>query len=485
MLPPEKSLCQYLYELALRTPNRHMVGDECGWMTASRLMTSAASVCAQLSSCGVKPGDLIGLQAQRQAQTVAVLFGIRLLGAVAVLTDPHQKPELTLQSCAEQIDVPFYLTREDAGDYLLCSKNTSRIIRPGLPAPMPAYAQLQGDCRAPGFIIFTSGSTGKSKAVTLSDRNLIANLLDSAPIGGYRQDDIALGALPLDHVFGLVLTAGVAVLGYAMYMPLHTDVHSILTAIAQEKITRMNGVPSLYLAMAAAAEAYPVDSLRVGFIGGAPVTREQFLYIEQALDMTLVPVYGMSECIGISCGDYREDAQLRCSTVGRVYSMNSVRLLAEDASPVLSGQSGEIWVNGPARMVGYWPEIMDPQAYLPTGDLGYLTEDGHLVITGRKKEIMIRNGKNISPLRIEAALLSLEGVDAAAVVGLPDEIQGEVPFAMVVGTPDWDSLRKLLPKNELPVGILCTRALPMTPTGKPDKQEIRRQLLQWREHGMA
>lgn len=138
------------------------------------------------------------------------------------------------------------------------------------------------------------------------------------------------------------------------------------------------------------------------------------------------------------------------------------------------------------RMLGYFrdPEAtraaIDADGFLHTGDLGYLDGDGILHITGRIKEIIIRNGVNLSARRIEEALLSVPGVSAAAVVGIPDAKQGEVPAAMAVSDRTevelLADLAEKLPKNEIPIRIWLTESIPLTHSGKPDKQTIRKLL---------
>jgi fatty-acyl-CoA synthase/long-chain acyl-CoA synthetase len=246
----------------------------------------------------------------------------------------------------------------------------------------------------------------------------------------------------------------------------------------------MNGVTSLYLAMSDRSREYDLSSLRAGFIGGAPWTQEQFYKIEASLGITLIPVYGMSECIGISCASYLDPVEKRSGGVGRFYSMNIGKIISEDGSESPQGTEGEICTCGPSRMLGYYGEPLEENDLIPTGDIGYLDDSDTLHITGRKKEIIICNGNNLSPLRIEQALLSIPGVSAAAVVGLPDEVKGEVPWAMVVYPGEIEMelfplLKKLLTKNELPAGILSVDALPMTTSGKPDKQNIREVLGKW------
>ena len=325
----------------------------------------------------------------------------------------------------------------------------------------------------------------------LSQGNLVSNLLDSAPLGGYSEDDIALGALPLDHVFGLALLTGAVVLRHRLYLTAASAPEELLQIIAREKITRMNGVPSLYLAMAKKAWADEARTLRVGYIGGAPWTAEQFQHIESALGMTLVPVYGMSECIGISCASYRSSQAARMAGVGPFYPANRGKIVREDGAEALPGEEGEVCVCGPMRMLGYHdPEqsaqAIDTDGFLHTGDLGCVDASGVLHLTGRKKDIIIRNGVNLSPRRIEEALLAQPGVRAAAVVGLPDKVYGELPWAAVVYVGNslsrvMDGLSEYLPKNELPEGILRLDALPMTGSGKPDKPAVKELIQQWRK----
>jgi len=479
MKPSYIPISQYLSDLCTHYPRKKLFGGPKGWLPAGQVLHLVQSTAQQLNAAGITAGSCVALKMERNVEAVLILLALRMLGAVAVLTDPHTEPEACLAACADPVQVEASITHNGSGWFLL--RNGKEPIQLSLHADCDGQSiSYHAEARAPGYVIFTSGSTGKTKAVVLSDFNLINNLIEAQPLGDYRDEDIALGALPLDHVFGLVLLLGTLVLGYSLYLPEHTNIPSILTAIHDEHITRMNGVPSLYLAMAEQKDGYDLRSLRVGFLGGAPTTQEQFRYIENTLGMTLVSAYGMSECIGITSSDAREPSSIRGAGVGRFYSMNTGVILNEDGIPVPDGQIGEVCINGPTRMWGYWGQKMEEDALLHTGDLGYLDENGILHLTGRKKELIIRNGRNLSPRKIEDALLSLPGVQAAAVVGLPGGRAGEVPYAMVCGSVDWKVLRQLLQKNELPVGILHAECLPMTASGKPDKIQIREALLKWK-----
>lgn len=466
MNPVNRTLHEYLSEYASRHPQRKLLGDHRGWLCAARTLESVEANADHLRRLGVHRGDHVALRAYRNVETALWILALQRIGAAAVLTDPRHEIRTFLSQCPAAPDVTAVI---DGAEVTLLRTTAER--------------EGEGSALDPTLVIFTSGSTGQPKAVMLSQYNLVNNLVDSQPLGRYSPDDIALGALPLDHVFGLVLLAGVCVLGYGLFFPEKTDVAHLLACIGTQRITRMNGVPSLYLAMAEQAGEYDLSSLRAGFIGGGPYTPEQFCRIEAALDMTLIPVYGMSECIGIACGDWRDPQSLRADGAGRVYSMNTCVIRLPDGSEAAAGQTGEIWVNGPARMVGYYPQVLPPDRLLPTGDLGTLDEDGFLRITGRKKDIIIRNGINLSPKPIEDALLSIPGVSAACVVGMPHPTQGEAPWALVVSGRSarelLELLPELLPRNQIPLKLRVVAHMPMTASGKIDKSAVREVLKQW------
>lgn len=479
MNPSELTLYTYLIQYALACPEKKLLGSPAGWLNVRQTLEAVESIAWELNRLGVGAGDLVALRTFRTVESALTMLALQAVGAVGVLTDPRKEPLEYLKSCAVEIPVKAVV---DGGVFTDCATGAQTPLDV-FALPRESWADQHLSAKEPGFIIFTSGSTGKSKPVMLSQYNLVNNLVDSEPLGAYSQSDIALGALPMDHVFGLVLLAGTVVLRYAMYLPESTELHTVLSAIEREGITRMNGVPSLYLAMAEQGDRYDLSTLRAGFLGAAPSTPEQFHQMEQALGMTLISVYGMSECIGIACASSQDPWQVRATGVGPFYSMNTGKILKNDGSEAAPGEIGEICVRGPARMVGYYPERMDEATFLHTGDLGYVDAQGVLHISGRKKDIIIRNGNNLSPRKIEETMLAIPGVEAAVVVGIPNPKQGEVPCAMAVSTLAELELIALLSgrlaKNEIPVGIQIVEEIPMTASGKPDKQHIREVLSQW------
>ena len=482
MKPSSKSILAYLEELATNQPAKKLLGDESRWLDARKVLALVEHIGTAYRRMGINGGAYVALRAQRTAPTALVMLGLRAAGAVVVLTEPKQEIVRILEESEPPIPVQAVIDQMEKTVFRVSWPKEEKPPREiDLLSLAPADGSLMtSNALEPAFVIFTSGSTGTSQAVVLSESNLVNNLLDSQPLGDYTEDDVALGSVPLNHVFGLVLLAGVAVLGYGMFFPEKTDVASLMTAIESQRLTRMNGVPSLYLAMADKKADYDVSSMRAGYIGGGPVTEAQFKYIEEALGMTLIPVYGMSECIGISCASYKDSQEVRAKGVGPFYSMNTGKILRPDGTEAAVMEAGEVCVTGPARMIGYLGRPMPREELLHTGDLGYVDKTGVLHLTGRKKDIIIRNGNNLSPQKIEQAILAVPGVKAAVVVGLPDERQGEVPAAMVAVEAGIDSVSPALQKNEIPALYRFVDALPMTASGKPDRQKIKEVLTQCR-----
>ena len=466
-------LCGY----AAEEGGKRFLFDEEGAYTAAQALSRVRGLASQLWACGVRAGSCVALEAVRTKEAVLLLYALQAVGAVAVLTDPRLPAEEFLRAGGTGVRAEFVLSPRSGAWELFAADGKAQ--RADFSAPA-AFFEEGKDARAPAFIIFTSGSTGGAKAVVLCQEGMILNAADTLERGWYLPEDINIALVPVFHVFGLSLVLTAAVARHAVYFPAETDIVSVLHGIARHGVTRMNGVPSLYLMLAEASEREGValPSLRTGLIGGGPCTPEQFAYIEQKLGMTLLSVYGMSECVGISLSDHRDSFADRSGSVGRIYPLNRAHILGEGDAELPAGQEGEICVESPFRMLGYYG-IPSEEGFLRTGDLGVIDERGFLHITGRKKDIIIRNGNNVSAADIERALLSLPCVRAAAVVACRSEREGEVPCALVVLREEAGegalraSLARLLKKHEMPEKILFAAALPLTSTGKTDKQKIR------------
>lgn len=450
MSPSNKTLYEYFAEFSALRGDAVFLFDENTSYTVKKAFDISKNLASQIYACGVRRGDFVAVKADRTVKTVLVYFALQFLGAVAVMRDPRDE---------------ILENKIIADDIFTVDGETTTLKF------TDAYCivETSSDSKAPTAVIFTSGSTGNSKAVKLSQYNFINNALDTRDIGGYKSDDINMLIVPIHHVFGLALIMIAVVVRHSIFVPNKIDADYVVDCMEKYGVTRLNGVPSMYLALAARKGNRKLN-LNCGFIGGGPCTQEQFAKIENTLGIKLLPVYGMSECIGISCGSYNDSIDNRANSVGRVYSMNTVKIAGD----------GEVLVKSPAMSCGYIDsKVCDDDGWLHTGDLGCLDEDGYLHITGRKKDIIIRNGNNLSVVEIERKILSISGIKDVCVVGIPDSVCGEVPCALIVGVEHFQSevYGKVLTKIEMPARFIYTESIPLTSTGKQDKQGVRAMFL--------
>lgn len=458
-MPDNKAIFEYLKKYAEEEPDYTVFFDESVSYTAGTFFNTITALANNLYGQGIRTGDFIAIKAERNINTLLWLFAVQIMGGVALMCDPHIDIRETLVK--HNISAKKIIENEIAKVSESC-KNIDFV---------PSM-----DSRRTTIIIFTSGSTGGVKAVKLSQYAFINNAMDTASLGDYRHNDIIAALLPFHHVFAMALVFIALVLRHCVFIPVEVKTGYVCECIEKYRITRLNGVPTLYTAIAQQADKYNLSSLRCGFIGGAPCSAERFLNIENSLKITLIPVYGMSECIGISCAGFNDPVTKRTDSVGKIYSMNSVKILPD----------GEIAVKSPALFNGYLNgnDGVDEDGYLHTGDMGYIDDDGYLHINGRKKDIIIRNGVNISVTEIEKKIASLPFIKEVAVVGIHDKAFGEVPAAAVVlecgHFCDEETLRKeinkILPKYEVPEKIIFTEMLPMLSSGKIDRQTVNKQL---------
>ena len=468
--------------------------------TAQSTLWEVKCLAAQLMEAGIKTQDWIVLRATRSIDTALLFLALQAVGAAAILTDPHQTAEETLCESKTGILVTGFLTNEAAGGGLAAEGNWKLIkTSKKLEEKAIQFSQPQKDCKvslpaidtnAAAAVIFTSGSTGCAKAVQLSQYNMINHAINYGYGGCYEKSDVSAELLPMYHVFGLAVLLTALCHRYEVYFPKEVTPQSILESIQTYQLTRLDGVPSLLYAVARMAkqQAISTESLRIGVIGGAPVPQDKFSYIEKTLGLVLVPVYGMSECIGITGLPKEAPEEARRVTVGRFLPMNQGCIKKQSGEYAKENEIGEICVKSPAVMIGYYGQeesdekSVDAQGWLHTGDLGYLDEEGLLHLAGRIKDIIIRNGNNISAAQIEQKLNQLSVVEEAVIVGIPDDEAGEVPAAWIVVKKEssfsLQMLQTVLTKLELPKAIKTADTILLTASGKPDRQRIKEFFLQ-------
>lgn len=354
----------------------------------------------------------------------------------------------------------------------------SLLSKPKLPKP-------QEDDTA--VILYTSGTTGMPKGVELTHGNLESNCRNSIHTLEIERGHTFLNVLPPFHVFGLTCSVLVPIaLGATVHSIPRFSPASTLRTISQAGVTVMMAVPSMYGAMlrGKSVRADSFASVQLAMSGGEPLPGRIRQDFEKRFGVVIKQGYGLTETspvIAVSGLSAWKDG-----TVGRPIRDTAVTIVGPDGKPVPPEQDGEIVVRGPGIMKGYYkrPEdtaqIMDAQFGLRTGDVGHLDKEGFLVITGRSKEMLIVGGENVFPREIEAALEADAGVLQAAVIGVPDNLRGEVPAAFVIPLDGRDlseqalreSVRTRLAGFKVPKRIIIREDLPTGPTGKILKRKL-------------
>jgi long-chain acyl-CoA synthetase len=340
-------------------------------------------------------------------------------------------------------------------------------------------------------LLYTSGTTGTPKGVMISHGNFLHALGSALQYNPDLGPGPALLALPLTHVYGILMQNLASAWGIASVMLRQFEPTRVLEAIERYRVRYMPVVPTMlvYLLNHPERARFDTSSLYRITAGGAALPEQVRLDFERAFPGCRVQQgYGLSESASVAT-TFQLEEETRPGSAGRALPGIEIRILDDREQPLPPRATGEICLSGPNITAGYY---RDPQAtsralsgnWLHTGDIGYLDEDGYLFITDRKKDLIIKGGENISPREIEEALYLHSAVAEAAVVGIPDPVFGEDLCAVLQLKPGASAsedeikqhVAKYVTKFKVPGRVVFNPALPKNSTGKILKREIRAQL---------
>ncbi len=346
---------------------------------------------------------------------------------------------------------------------------------------------------------YTGGTTGPPKGAMLTHQNLSANARQVEAIDPHQGDrDVIMGVLPLFHVFAnvCVLNRTVANGGCIAMLP-RFDAGQALKTLQRVRATAMPGVPTMYQALLDHRDIARTDfsSLRICISGGAPLPAPLKARFEAATGSRLVEGYGLTESSGVvSTNPY--EGEERAGTIGQPLPGTRIRLLdKEDANrDAPSGEAGELAVQGPQIMRGYWrrPEAAAAAfaeradgRWLRTGDVATVDEAGYMQIVDRIKDMIAVGGFKVFPSQVEAVLETHPAIREVLVIGVPDTYRGEVPRAYVTlqdgRSEAADDLRNWLNarigKHERVDQVVVRSSLPKTMIGKLDRKTLRAEVL--------
>lgn len=323
----------------------------------------------------------------------------------------------------------------------------------------------------PMAVLFTSGSGGQPKAVALSRRAFAASAAASARRLGWRDGDRWVLALPPAHVGGLSILTRCLAARRTVVLGAGHDPSELLHLMTLETVTMASLVPAQLVRLLAAQPGAAPAWLRAVLVGGGPCPAA--LLVEgRGRGWPLLPTYGLTEACSQVATVAPGEGPVGC---GRPLDTVEVRIVA-----------GEIQLRGGTLCDGYVEggrvvPPLDEDGWFATGDLGGLDGQGNLHLAGRKDDLIVTGGENVAPAEVEAALRECPGVAEGLVVGVPDEVWGQVVGALAVagagGAPAAAELARFLARRLAP--FKCPRVLrwveqlPLTPGGKPDRVAAR------------
>jgi fatty-acyl-CoA synthase len=342
-------------------------------------------------------------------------------------------------------------------------------------------------------ILYTAGTSHKQKGVILSHGNLLFTGRATAGALGLGPDDLTLCIVPLSNIFGIGATLVPAIVsGSGLVLQHEFDATGALELVEAHRPTVLHGVPTMFVLLQRALEkrGCDVSSLRGGIIAGAPVRADLVRSLRRDLIPELEIAYGLTETSSTVTITSPEAGEARSNSVGQPLEGVEVAIFDADERPKQAGEVGDVAVRGPNVMRGYFRQPAATRAaftadgFLRTGDLGRIDSAGYLHIVGRESDVIIRGGYGVHPREIEDHLRSHPAVDDILVVGLPNEVLGELICACIVPVEgalvSEDEIREhcrpALAEYKLPDIVRFLEEIPRSEGGAPLRAETARAL---------
>ena len=466
-------------------------------LTYRQLHDWSSRLARRLADDGVKPGDRIGLLAPNTLQWPVAALAIMKSGAVVVPMNARLKPA-EIRKVADDaglsalIAAPAHIgsaqdARASGREFSVLGFDTVDAERSGPPDDF----RIDRAPEEPIALIFTSGSTGLSKGVILTSQTLLGIVLENTLTEeGFRPGTVTLLVLPLAFtpglVYGLLITT---ILGGALIVEPDLTPSRAVGLIEKHSVRALFGVPLIFEALSQTPEFEQADlsSLQTAIIGGAAVPVD-LLRRWADKGVLLRQIYGMTEAGGVATATLKAEALEHPESCGTGSIFTEVRVMGHDGSLLGPGEPGELVVRGPGVTPGYWDDPESTAAalrdgWLHSGDVGTCDEQGRITFVDRMKDLIISGGINISPVELEVAIASLDGVAEVSVIAARDPRFGETPAAIVTVAADSEGLdeaavvahcEKVLSDYKVPrYVVLRSEPLPRLPSGKLAKRAIR------------
>ena len=356
----------------------------------------------------------------------------------------------------------------------------------------------------PAVLQYTGGTTGVAKGAELTQRNLIANMLQAKAMLSQHDEagnpvqengkEIIIAPLPLYHIYAFTV--------HLLCMPLMgnqsvlianpRDTKTFIKFIKPWQFTGFIGLNTLFVSLMNHPDFLECDfsRLKLTLSGGTALQHETGVRWQKMTGCHVSEAYGLTECSPAVCmNPFGPASQL--GTAGLPVSSTELRVLDENGNEMGVGERGELCVKGPQVMKGYWgreeatAEVLNTAGWLKTGDIAVIKEDGFIQIVDRLKDMILVSGFNVYPNEIEDVVAGFDRVENCAAIGLPDDVTGERIKLFVI--PSDGSLtesdvqtycREHLTAYKVPKDIEFREELPMTPVGKILRKDLRAEAME-------
>ena len=496
-----------MFEAALAAhAGRRAIVFEDSVLSYAALDAEVGRIAAGLAAHGVAKGDRVVLFISNRPEFVSVLLATQRLGAIAVpVGTREQRPGLAyvLRQCGAKaivFDAAFTDVLPDATEapglsLRICVDGAGHDALADLGrgiTPLTAAAAVKEEDTA--VLLYTSGTTGNPKGAMLSHFNIVHSAIHYEACFGLDENDCAGLAVPASHVTGLIaVIAALIRVGGAMLVFAEFRADGFVEVAARERMTYTLMVPAMYnlCLLRGAMESHDLSAWRIGGFGGAPMPPSTVDAMAQKLPgLALLNAYGATETTSPATAVPIGSSGAGNDSVGVAMPCASVIAVDDDGVEVAPGVSGELWINGPMVVRGYWD---NPEAtaqgftagYWHSGDIGSIDAEGFVRILDRKKDMLNRGGYKIYSAEVENVLMAMPGVLEAAVVGRPCPVLGERVHAFVFapgGGLDAAAVQVYcaarLADYKVPESVtLMDGPLPRNPNGKLLKRELRERAL--------
>ena len=523
---PEEPLSHLLARSASRFPDRPALlfyGRIIRYRELDALINRFAQALLRM---GIGKGSVVGIMLPNLPQTVIAFYGSLRAGAMVTMINPlYVEPEVQQQvkdaGCETLLVLDQLYPRVEpllrntclkrvvvtgVEDYLPWLKrllyplkawrNGSRVRTPARPdvyafrplldvPPEPPAVSIASDDTA--LLQYTGGTTGVPKGVMLTHRNVVSNAMQCRQwcVMG-EGEEVMMGVLPFFHVYGMSVCLNMALsMGSTLVLLPRFQVGEVLKTIVRERVTLFPGIPAMYAAINSYqhVERYDLRSIRICISGAGPLHPSVQQRFEALTGARLVEGYGLTEASPVTHANPIDQpvGQRRRRSIGVPLPDTDARITdAETGQRELPvGEIGELVVRGPQVMRGYWRREEETRqvlrdGWLYTGDMARRDAEGYFYIEDRKKDMIKSGGENVYPREVEEVLLRHPNVKDAVVVGIPQELRGELIKAYVVlkdgetatAADLLEHCRKELAKFKVPKRVEFRSELPKTIVGK-------------------